>query len=113
MNWKCELCNRQLEWSYLELTDNGGPICPNCDSDMTLERNPEPRGTNPSSTPSNDELQAASQTAVKSLAACPRVTEMHLDAKMPQVGCSCNGCELWRKAYAAGDYSRKLQGLPT
>jgi len=39
--WKCtdpldKGCECTIVWSYEDLADNGGPICPCCDSDMEL-----------------------------------------------------------------------------
>jgi len=34
--WECEDCSYQTEWSYDQLAEQGGPVCPNCDNDMEL-----------------------------------------------------------------------------
>ena len=32
--WSCPECNFKAKWSYNDLANRGGPICPNCDSDL-------------------------------------------------------------------------------
>ena len=36
--WKCPECEFETEWSYETLATEGGPVCPNCDCDMELEK---------------------------------------------------------------------------
>jgi hypothetical protein len=35
--WKCSQCGHTEEVTYDWLAEHGGPVCPNCDCDMTLQ----------------------------------------------------------------------------
>jgi len=34
--WECPECNATVEWSYLELVDQGNPVCDDCYCDMEV-----------------------------------------------------------------------------
>lgn len=32
--WRCPECGLTESWSYRDLVESGGPVCPECDVDM-------------------------------------------------------------------------------
>jgi ribosomal protein L37AE/L43A len=36
--WVCTECGTFTEWTWDNVQDSGGPICPECDEDMELDR---------------------------------------------------------------------------
>lgn len=35
-DWECTVCGSMCMWSFMDVAEMGTPVCPECDSDMSI-----------------------------------------------------------------------------